>query len=145
MINLLAILADLYIPLLIITWLFYLYQQESNRGGEIKVLLLSLVLVYSLMLLDNYFNIWPAWGLDYSTHSAVALIFVVNLTGRNRILKLLAPLSLFAYCALMRFLNYHSFVDTLSTLLVLLPALIYWQKRLKINTGLWKEWFNNRF
>lgn len=131
MTNLAAIIADLYIPLLIFTWLFYLYQEAAIRRAEIKILLLSLLLVYTVMFLDNYFNIWPIWGLDYSTHSAVALIFVVNLTWRNKTLQLLVPLSLLVYCCLMRKLNYHSFADTLITILVLLPALIYWQKGLK--------------
>jgi len=125
MIPLAAIIADLYIPLLIFTWLFYLYKYAAIRRAEIKVLLLSLLLVYALMFADNYFNIWPIWGLDYSTHSAVALIFVVNLTGRNKILLYLAPLSLCVYLCLMRLLNYHSFADTLVTVSVLLPVLIY--------------------
>jgi hypothetical protein len=131
MMHLLAIIADLYTPLLIFIWLFYLYQKAATRGAEIKVLLLSLLLVYGVMFLDNYFNIWLTWGLDYSTHSAVALIFVINLTRRNKILRLVAPLSLLVYCCLMRKLNYHSFADTLITLLVLLPGLLYWQKGLK--------------
>jgi hypothetical protein len=131
MMHLLAIIADLYTPLLIFFWLFYLYRGAATRGAEIKVLLLSLLLVYTVMLLDNYFNIWPIWGLDYSTHSAVALVFVVHLRWRNKILRLLAPLSLLVYCCLMRLLNYHSFTDTFMTILVLLPALLYWQKGLK--------------
>jgi len=125
MIHLAAIIADLYTPLLIFIWLFYLYTDAAIRRAEIKVLLLSLLLVYSLMFVDNYFNIWPIWGLDYSTHSAVALIFVVNFTGRNKILLYLAPLSLCVYLYLMRLLNYHSFADTLVTVIVLLPVLIY--------------------
>lgn len=129
--HLLAIISDLYIPLLIFTWLFYLYKEATTRRAEIKVLLLSLLLVYTLMFVDNHFNIWPILGLDYSTHSAVALIFVVNFTWRNKILLILAPLSLCGYFYLMRLLNYHSFADTLTTILVLLPVLIYWQKGLK--------------
>ncbi|MFT7052987.1 MAG: hypothetical protein ACJAU1_000538 [Psychromonas sp.] len=128
MMYLAAIVADLYIPLLIFIWLFYLYKEATIRCAEIKVLLLSLLLVYSLMFADNYFDIWPIWGLDYSTHSAVALIFVVNLKWRNRMLLYLAPLSLCVYLCLMRLLNYHSFADTFSTVLVLLPILIYCQK-----------------
>ncbi|HEY7865899.1 MAG TPA: hypothetical protein VIC51_07825 [Psychromonas sp.] len=128
MMYLAAIIADLCIPLLIFTWLFYFYKEATIRRAEIKVLLLSLLLVYTLMFVDNYFNIWPIWGLDYSTHSAVALIFVVNLTWRNKILLYLAPLSLCVYLCLMRLLKYHSFADMLSTVLVLLPILIYWQK-----------------
>ncbi|ABM02678.1 conserved hypothetical protein [Psychromonas ingrahamii 37] len=131
MMHLLAIIADLYTPLLIFIWLFYLYQEGATRGAEIKVLLLSLLLVYTVMFLDNYFNIWATWELDYSTHSGLALIFVVNLTWRNKILRLFAPLSLLVYCCLMLKLNYHSFADILTTLLVLLPALLYWQKGLK--------------
>lgn len=129
--HLLAIISDLYTPLLIFIWLFYLYQKAATRRAEIKVLLLSLLLVYTVMFLDNYFNIWPIWGLDYSTHSAVALIFVINLSWRNKILRLFAPLSLLVYCCFMWKLNYHSFADILTTLLVLLPALIYWHKGLK--------------
>jgi len=130
--NLLAISADLYTPLLALIWIFYLYQGTTAiRCSEISVLLRSLLLVYALMLLDSYLNIWAIFALDYSTHSAVALIFVVNLTWRNKVLLMLAPLSLFAYFCLMRALNYHSFSDAFTTILILLPALIYWQKGLK--------------
>lgn len=130
--NLLAISADLYTPLLVLIWLFYLYQGTTAiRNAEITVLLCSLLLVYALMFLDRYLNIWGYFSLDYSTHSAVALIFVVNLTWRNKILLMLAPLSLFAYFCLMRALNYHSLADAFTTILFLLPALIYWQKGLK--------------
>ena len=132
--NLFAIIADLYTPLLILIWLFYLYRGTAEmRRPEIKTLLLSLLFVYALMFLDGYLHIWSIFALDYSTHSAVALIFVVNLTWRNKILQLLSPLSLLAYFCLMRVLNYHSFTDIFTTLLVVLPFLIYWQNKLLKN------------
>ncbi|WP_372881464.1 hypothetical protein [Psychromonas sp.] len=145
--NFLAIIADLYTPFLVSIWLFYLYQGTAEiRCLEIKSLLYSLLFIYTLMFLDRYLNIWSTFSLDYSTHSAVALIFVVNLTWRNKILLLLSPLSLFTYFCLMRALDYHTFSDTFTTTLVLLPALIYWQKELlknyaksKQKAGRWKQ------
>ena len=134
MMNLMAIIADLYTPFLMLIWLFYLYQGTAEmRCLEVKTLLDSLLLMYTLMFLDNYLYIWPIFSLDYSTHRAVALIFVVNLIWRNKILLMLSPLSLFAYFCLMRALNYHSFTDIFTTLFVLSPAFIYWQKDLLKN------------
>ncbi len=127
--NILAISADLYTPLLLLCWIYY-WQKESRqtRRLQIKTLLLSAIAVYALMLLDSCLNIWPSLGMDYSTHSAIALLFVVDLSLKNRILLLFAPLSLCAYFYLMWFLNYHSVADMLTTSLLLLPVFLYLKK-----------------
>ncbi|MFT6985056.1 MAG: hypothetical protein ACJAT7_000863 [Psychromonas sp.] len=128
--NILAISADLYTPLLLLCWGYY-WQKASRqtRRSQIKRLLLCVVIVYSVMLLDNYLHIWPSLEMDYSTHSAVALLFVVSLSLQNKHLLLIAPLSLCVYFYLMWRLNYHSVADMLITSFVLLPAFIYINKK----------------
>jgi len=128
--NTLAISADLYTPLLLLGWLYYWCKaSRQTRHSRIKNLLLGALLVYGLMLLDNALHIWPSQGLDYSTHSALALLFVVALSVQNKRLLWIAPLSLCAYFYLMWRLNYHSVADMLSTSLLLLPAFIYFHKQ----------------
>ncbi|WP_028863072.1 hypothetical protein [Psychromonas aquimarina] len=126
----LPVIADLYTPLLVLAYLYY-WQKEPQVKRRLRfiILLLSLTLVYGLMFVDNSLQIWPALAMDYSTHSALALVFVIDLSMKNRKLRLLAPLSLCIYFYLMRLLDYHSVADMLTTCVVLLPVLLYLHKR----------------
>lgn len=75
-------------------------------------LVIGLAVTYGLMMLDNKFKIWPAAGLDYSTHTAFALSFTL-------ILYFLHHWSWFivlgVYGAFMNYLGYHSWLDMIST------------------------------
>jgi hypothetical protein len=116
-------LADSYTPLLALACLSWLlkgvYQKQFSKikvhGGFIVY---ALLVSYGFMAWDNQFHVWPALGLDYSTHTAVAFSLVVSLC------LLCSPLtkwwlaSLFMYGGLMRYQNYHSYLDMLSTALV---------------------------
>lgn len=126
----LALIADLYTPLLLLTWLYYWRKaSRQTRQSTIKSLLIGAVIVYGVMLLDNALNIWPSMGMDYSTHSALALLLVVALSLQNKPLLSIAPVSLCAYFYLMWRLNYHSVADMLTTSLLLLPAFLYLHKK----------------
>jgi hypothetical protein len=48
--------------------LFNFYQNLNAKHHDIMTLLIG----YGLMFLNNRFQIWPAFGLDYSTHTAVS-------------------------------------------------------------------------
>ncbi|WP_019613114.1 hypothetical protein [Psychromonas ossibalaenae] len=128
--TLASLTADLYTPLLVLAYLYYWKKEtQVKRRLRIIVLLLSLTLVYGLMLLDNSLKIWPALAMDYSTHSALALVFVIDISMKNKKMLLFAPLSLFIYFYLMWFLDYHSVADMLTTSMVLLPVLFYLHKK----------------
>jgi hypothetical protein len=124
--NMLTIIADLYTPLLLLCWIYY-WQKEliQRRKSQFKRLLLLVSVVYALMLVDIYFGIWAYGGMDYSTHSAIALLLVVDLCFKNRLLLFVSPLSLCAYFYLIWLLNYHSIADMLTTCLLILPIFLY--------------------
>ena len=83
---------------------------------------------YGLMFIDNLLRLWPSVGLDYSTHTAAALAFVIYLTLLKPQLKFLWSISLIAYCVLMRYQQYHSIADMITTAAVftLTLLLVYW-------------------
>lgn len=114
--------ADSYIPLLLILFLTgfvkNLYQLWPNYRAPVLSLLYLislLVITYGLMFFDNAARIWPAIGLDYSTHTAVALSLVFALCQAFPMLWKWFVLSMLAYAGLMLYQEYHSFLDICST------------------------------
>ncbi len=126
----LAIVADVYTPLLALASLVVLartFIQAPWREAGLQLLGLSaaLVIVYGLMFLDAHFGLWPAWSLDYSTHTAVALVLVLFLVARRPRLTGLWVGSLIAYALLMVYQRYHTLADIASTAaVVVLP--VWW-------------------
>src|SRR5690606_6806076 len=85
-----------------------------------------LLVSYGLMFLDNALGIWPAVGLDYSTHTAVALTLVLSLCGLARPFWKLLASSFVLYALLMLYQKYHTVPDILSTMVpILLAALTF--------------------
>jgi len=73
-----AFIADLYIPLLLLSIVVSLFKRTIGNGfkaqiKDIGILLASVLVVYVLMFLDIALNLWSKLGLDYSTHTALAL------------------------------------------------------------------------
>ncbi len=84
--------------------------------------LLSLAVVYAIMFADERFRLWSGLGLDYSTHTAFAVVIITSMSAMNRRwLFVLVPV-LVAYAALMIYLGYHSLLDILTTALVIASA-----------------------
>jgi len=118
--------ADAYTPLLLMLFLIglgvNLYQCWPNYRESVLhfgFLLMLLIASYGLMFIDKALGLWPAFGSDYSTHTAVALSLVFALcvlTPRNA--KWIAG-SMFAYAALMVYQQYHSVLDIVSTAAVI--------------------------
>ena len=73
---------------------------------------------YGLMFLDRYLNLWPALGLDYSTHTATALGLVILLSFEARKLVPLWVGSLACYVLLMLYQRYHTVTDIMTTAIV---------------------------
>ncbi len=40
---------------------------------------MGLVVAYTIMFVDNALLLWPQFNMDYSTHTAVALVLVITL------------------------------------------------------------------
>ncbi len=128
--ELLAKVADYYIPFLLLVTLG-VGTLEIMRGYRWfwAKLFASAILVFGVMLLDYHLHIWAALGLDYSTHTALALSLVAyvgaGLQSRAGWVFLLT--SFLGYLELMFYLGYHSWADMGLTVVVIGAglALIY--------------------
>lgn len=125
--------ADAYTPLLALACLAILVRtlrvlQWKALGLRMTSLAAGVCIAYGLMFLDNRFQVWPAAGLDYSTHTAVALVLVMFLSAHWPAVRWLSPLSLLAYALLMVYQRYHTVADIASTAaivgLLYLPAVM---------------------
>ncbi|WP_299003525.1 hypothetical protein [uncultured Shewanella sp.] len=126
--------ADTYIPLLGVFFTVSMINVARNKDWmslrqSITGVLLSTGFIYGLMWLDNIMNIWPRLGLDYSTHTALALVFVVYFSRQSTTKRLLATSSMLLYCLLMLYQQYHSIMDMLTTSIITLPILYLIQLR----------------
>ena len=123
--------ADAYTPLLAFAALAVLVpallaRQWREVGARMASLAAGALVAYGLMFLDDRLRLWPAAGLDYSTHTAVALVLGMFLSVHSRRMRPACWASLSAYALLMVYQGYHSAADILTTAVVVgvlyLPA-----------------------
>ncbi len=114
--------ADSYIPCLLMLFVANLiiafYKSWSNYKSAVSriyFLIGSLLFSYGLMFFDNAIHLWPALGLDYSTHTAVALSLVFALCASLPSQWKFFVISMLLYAALMLYQRYHSVGDIIST------------------------------
>ncbi|MCW8876835.1 MAG: hypothetical protein OQJ89_06710 [Kangiellaceae bacterium] len=120
--------ADSYIPLLLTLSLIFLFvnfwQKKFKRGTfELSSLILGALSIYTIMFIDNALKIWPSFNSDYSTHTALALVFVFYLCEKHKIALVGAAVSMCGYIVLMMYQEYHTFLDIITTSIVVLPTL----------------------
>lgn len=138
--------ADAYIPSLALIYFIIIgyktYQRQYRIAlMHIAITLLSSVVVYGLMFFDKIMHIWPQFNLDYSTHTALALVFVHSIWHMTfnikKLLRVYVGLSFFSYLLLMKWMAYHSVLDMLTTTLVLTPffviIIIFCEKKFQIS------------
>jgi hypothetical protein len=120
--------ADAYTPLLAIVSLAFIITPLLKAQwcvAALRLLTVSalLAITYGLMLVDGRFNIWLTFGLDYSTHTAVALVLVAFLAANQPRLTVFWVGSLIAYLLLMLYQGYHTTSDIVVTAVVVVaPA-----------------------
>lgn len=127
--EILDAIADAYNPLLGVISLALIaaplfsrrWRATGIRGLHLTV---GLVIAYGLMFLDNALGIWPRFGLDYSTHTAVACVLAVFLAVHAPRLVWLWIGSLVAYLVLMLYQGYHVPLDVATTAVVVAAPLI---------------------
>ena len=124
--------ADAYTPLLFLAYIVFsiIYFRDGDRSAWLKGLA-GIVLAYAIMFLDKITQLWASLSLDYSTHSAVALVLIMFLVHKRPMKSLswiALVLSLVAYYCLEVYMAYHSVADIVSTVIVLMPlvVVIYW-------------------
>ncbi len=115
--------ADAYTPLLalgcigFLLWLLTKRQWSLFATGVLKIVTGG-VIAYGLMFIDHRLKLWPVLGLDYSTHTAVALVLVMFLCAHLRKTRWLWVMSLVCYALLMLYQRYHTFSDIVTTAVV---------------------------
>jgi hypothetical protein len=122
--------ADAYIPALALFSLLAIAISAIQCQWRIVALRLLAILIfaviaYGFMFIDSWLKLWPALGLDYSTHTAVSLVLVIFLSLINKKLAAFWLVSLIAYLLLMRYQQYHTFADmATTTVAVIVPTWI---------------------
>ncbi|NOI57408.1 hypothetical protein [Vibrio coralliilyticus] len=127
--------ADAYIPVIgsisLVVILIAGFRSGLKTGTkQLLATLVSTLYIYVLMFADNYFQIWPSFEMDYSTHTALALVFVTYLFTHSKALKWLSVASMITYAILMMYQHYHTLADIITTALCVLPVLWLCQTRL---------------
>jgi hypothetical protein len=121
----LAIICDLYNPLLLIISLFLIYKQKAILQS-IVFFLWIIIVAYGLMFIDIKLDLWKTFSLDYSTHTATAvgmIVFIgVLIKAPLRIAMLVFSLAL--YAVLMKVLGYHGYLDVITTTIVVVPLVL---------------------
>ena len=78
--------------------------------------------VYALTLADREFGWWESAGLDFSTHTGVALALAISLAHIERGLRPALAVLLVGYAALMIGLRYHSVLDIATSAVASAPV-----------------------
>lgn len=130
--------ADSYIPLLLLVSIYLVFSNGFSQGFRVAasnglVIFSGVLLVYFVMFVDLKMNLWSGINLDYSTHTALALVFLCFMSFRGGKWLVGTVLTMLAYCGLMLFQQYHSVLDILTTAIVILPVLV--GLNIKFNTS----------
>jgi len=138
----LDLIADSYIPILDVLALTSLARTAIMSrcrllGIHMAILLFGLLLAYGLMFVDIHLRLWPMLGLDYSTHTAVALVMVIFLIIAVKKYSSIWIASLGGYILLMLYQGYHNIADMISTAFIVgalfLPAVFLFCKKHRSN------------
>lgn len=96
-------------------------KKGTLNGKNWLAVILAIALVYAVKTLDSKLHIWEQLSLNYSTHSAVAAAVVFSLCWLDKKRQALALIIFVAYEVLQMLLGFHSLLDILSTLVIILP------------------------
>ncbi|KJF98789.1 hypothetical protein [Photobacterium leiognathi] len=129
-----ALIADVYTPMIALACLITILRVMMKGNVQQGLIRLGLVasstlFIYGVIFLDNALHIWPTFGLDYSTHTAIALVFVAYfIVYKSRLMHLIV-ISMFSYALIMVHQHYHTVADILTTTVFILPVLLLIQSR----------------
>lgn len=112
--------ADTCVPVLLLLSLVIVCKTAVQRNwrlcGNYLVTLFGFALVaYGIMFIDLRFQLWPALGLDYSTHTATSLALSVFLIMVAKEYWFIWLMYLVFYYGLMIYQEYHSIADIVMT------------------------------
>lgn len=112
--------ADAHNPLLGLVWITLVVRAFGARRWRTGAYragfgLYTLVVAYGMEYVDIATGAWPRLGLDYSTHTAVAVAMLATLWATSRVGGWLAVVTFASYVPLMLHQGYHGPGDILST------------------------------
>ncbi len=115
--------ADSYNPLLALISLALIATglwKAQWKLARVRILAFAVaaLVAYGFMLLDGYLNIWSAFSLDYSTHTAVSLGLIIFLSFNAPKLIAVWVVSFISYVLLMLYQRYHTISDIATTSVV---------------------------
>ena len=121
------IIADGFIPLLLLLYISniiinFIHRRRCTAISQLTIFLLGIAYVYAIYWLDKLFNLWILFSLDYSTHTALALMLSVFLFDAIKRLRYWIALLFVTYLLIMLYQQYHSVQDIVSTMIVILPV-----------------------
>jgi hypothetical protein len=116
----LAILADIYSPLLALFCVYYLKTAFDKKF--VASFVIAYFYVYGFAYVEFQYGWWASVDANFSSHTAGVFVMVAALLAVNNKVGAVAFLSLLVYGVLMTTLNYHSWFDIFTTLLVCLPC-----------------------
>lgn len=130
-----AFIADLYTPIIVIVCVICMVLSGREQGlrfglWQLGGVLLSTAFIYTVMFIDNALGIWPAFNLDYSTHTAIALVFIGYFIVYTPRLRGVMVLSIVGYAALMMHQKYHTLSDIITTTVCVMPVILLCQYKL---------------
>ncbi len=110
--------------LIALLWPWLRWRAAWRRAAlSVATTLVSVGFAYVLSALDGRYGWWPSVGLDFSTHTAVALALVVSLCAIKPSIWFAWVGVLCAYVVLMLHQGYHSLTDIVTTAAVIAPPL----------------------
>lgn len=113
--------------IVLIGWLLVALVLKTKSGAanwkNWSAVFLSVAVVYIVKSIDSKLHIWESAGLNYSTHSALAAVLVLSICFFDRARRAPAIGVFVAYEVLQMLLGFHSLLDILSTLLVVVPTI----------------------
>lgn len=116
----LSIIADLYSPLLALCGIYYL------RFAMIKSFTIAFaagyLYAYGFAFIEQYFGWWQSMEANFSSHTVAVVVIVFALLSVNIKVGCYAFVSMLAYGFVMTQLDYHSWFDILTTIIVCLPC-----------------------
>lgn len=127
--EILDIIADSYIPVLLLVCLAIVvnsFRSNGIKNGIYHLCLLTILilLVYFFQFLDHTFSLWLNFGLDYSTHTAFALAIVIFVVFTTRKITIAVVASFLCYLLLMLYQQYHTLADIVVTIAAISPFML---------------------
>jgi hypothetical protein len=125
--KLLHTLSQLINPALVLWVLIALYASTRNERANWRswlALFLGIVVVYLGQMVDHKLGLWKQFGSDYSTHSALAAASLIPLAFIRRQLIPILALVMTGYAVFMILMGFHTLLDIITTLAVVIPLIV---------------------